>query len=121
MNAASLRRGLRTLIQNTGTDVSLVSRPAGTYSTTTGQVSRPTPVTTPTRVAVTDFTNEILSGTAVARGHKKLLVSAELCPVTPQKGDRVTGLGGPVIVMSKKDFVMGGVFLGWILICGGEA
>jgi hypothetical protein len=121
MNAAGLRRGLRDLIQNTGTDVVLVSRAAGTYSTETGSITRPTPVQTPTRVAVTDFMDEITSGTNTALATRKLLVSAGLCAVTPQKGDHVTGLDGTAIVLRKKDLVMSGVFLGWILYCGGGA
>lgn len=121
MNAAGLRRGLRDLIQNTGTDVVLVSRAAGTYSTATGRIDRPAPTETSTRVAVTDYTDEILSGTANAQSQRKLLVAAELCPVEPEKGDHVTGLGGTAIVMGKKDLVMNGVFLGWILYCGGAS
>jgi len=120
VNAASLRRGVRDLIQNTGTDITLVSRAPGTYDTATGRVTRPTPTETPTRASVTDYMDEIVSGTADARATRKLLVSAELCAVEPQKGDHIDGLDGTAVVLKKKDLVMSGVFLGWILYCGGN-
>lgn len=120
MNAASLRRGVRDLIQNTGTDITLVSRAPGTYDTSTGKITRPTPTETPTRASVTDYMDEIVPGAGTPKATRKLLLSAELCAVEPQKGDHIEGLDGTAVVLKKKDLVMSGVFLGWILYCGGN-
>lgn len=119
MSASALRRGLRQLIDNTGTLVTFVFRAEGVYSTETGSVVRGADVLLTTKAAVTDYTDEVLSGSGDTLGQRKLLLSSELCTTPPKRGDRVQGLGGEIEVMKVKDLIMSGVPLGWIVMCGG--